>query len=112
MMAESAGKLVYVRMSLVQAKPGNEAAVSKIEDDLMGYFAKQPGYIHGYQITGGDSEGRVGRLTLWQSDHDADKAAQTPHVLAQRSELLLLIEGNMHVEDSWEAREITAQPGG
>jgi hypothetical protein len=106
------GKLVYVRMSLVKAKPGNEAAVAMIEDDLMAFFAKQPGYIHGYQIFAGDSEGRVGRLTLWESDHAADHAAQTPHVLAQRSELLLLIEGNMHVEDSWEAREIAAVPGG
>lgn len=110
-MAEGAGKLIYVRMSLVKAKAGSEPAVAKIEDDLMAYFAKQPGYIHGYQIMGGDSDGRVGRLTLWESDQVADKAAQTPHVLAQRSELLLLIEGNMHVEDSWEAHEVAAQPG-
>jgi len=103
MMAET---LVYVRLSLTEPKNGREAEVAKIEDDLMAYFAKQPGYLHGYQIIGGDSEGRVGRLTLWESDHHADHAAQTPHVLAQRSELLMLIEGDIHVEDSWIARVV------
>ena len=109
-MAESADTLVYVRMSLVKAKAGQQAAVTKIEDDLMAFFTKQPGYIHGYQIIGGDSDGRVGRLTLWESDQHADQAAQTAHVLAQRSEMLLLIEGDTHVEDSWIAREVFAQP--
>jgi hypothetical protein len=97
---------VYVRLSLAQPRAGHEAAVAKIEDDLMAFFAKQPGYLRGYQIVGGDSEERVGRLTLWESDQHADQAAQTAHVLAQRSELLLLIEGDVHVEDSWIAREV------
>ena len=97
---------IYVRLSLAQPKEGREAEVTKIEDDLMAYFAKQPGYLHGYQIVGGDSEGRVGRLTLWASEDDADHAAQTDHVLAQRSELLMLIEEETHVEDSWIARVV------
>ena len=107
-MANGAEQLLYVRLSLVQAKHGNEAGVAKIEDDLMAFFASQPGYVRGYQIVGGDSEGRVGRLTLWESDSAADQAAQTAHVLAQRSELILLIEGDVHVEDSWAAREVFA----
>ena len=97
---------VYVRLSLARPKAGNEGGVAKIEDDLMAFFARQPGYLHGYQIVGGDSEGRVGRLTLWESYQHADQAAQTEHVLAQRSELLLLIEDDIHVEDSWVAREV------
>jgi hypothetical protein len=109
-MTNGADELVYVRLSLVQARPGHEKAVGKIEDDLMAFFAEQPGYIHGYQIIGGDSEQRVGRLTLWESDQAADHAAQTAHVLAQRSELLMLIEGDVHVEDSWIAREVV-RPG-
>ena len=102
----NADTLVYVRLSLSQAKPGNEAAVAKIEDDLMAFLAKQPGYLHGYQIVGGDSEGRVGRLTLWESDQHADQAAQTEHVLSKRSQLIMLIEGDLHVEDSWIARVV------
>jgi hypothetical protein len=40
------------------------------------------------------------------SEHDADHAAQTDHVLAQRSQLLMLIEDDTHVEDSWIARVV------
>lgn len=100
-------QLVYVRLSLSKAKAGREDQVAKIEDDLMAFFAQQPGYVHGYQIIGGDSEGRLGRLTLWESDSHADMAAQTAHVLAQRSEMLRLIEGDVHIEDSWSAREVS-----
>jgi hypothetical protein len=106
MMANAADSRVYVRLSLSQAKAGSEAGVAKIESDLMAFFAKQPGYLRGYQIVGGDSEGRVGRLTVWESDQHADQAAQTEHVLAQRSELLMLIDGDAHVEGSWIAREV------
>jgi hypothetical protein len=98
-------KVVYVRLSLVRPRAGNEERVGKMEDDLMRFLAAQPGFLHGYRITGGDSElGSLGRVTLWRSDHDADHAAQTDHVLAIRSELLMLIEEDEHIEDSWIAR--------
>ena len=100
-----ADTVVYVRLSLARPRPGHETQVAKIDQDLMRFFAGQPGYLHGYRITGGDSTGgRIGRLTLWRSDQDADRAAQTAHVLAVRSELLLLIEDEQHVEDSWVAQ--------
>ena len=97
--------VVYVRLSLVKPRAGNDERVGKMEDDLMRFLASQPGYLHGYRITGGDSEqGRLGRVTFWRSDHDADHAAQTDHVLAIRSELLLIIEDGEHVEGSWVAQ--------
>lgn len=107
-MVSAADDRLYVRLSLSKAKPGNEQEAAKIEDDLMSFFAQQPGYVRGYRILGGDSEGRGGRLTLWESNQAADQAAQTDHVLAQRSELLLLIDDETHVEDSWIAREVVA----
>ena len=100
-----ADNVVYVRLSLARPRPGHEEQAAKIDDELMRFFASQPGYLHGYRITGGDSiAGRIGRLTLWRSDDDADRAAQTAHVLAVRSELLLLIEEQQHIEDSWVAQ--------
>jgi quinol monooxygenase YgiN len=97
--------VVYVRLSLARPRPGHEEQVAKMDDELMRSFAAQPGYLHGYRITGGDSVGgRIGRLTLWRSDQDADRAAQTTHILAVRSELLLLIEDQQHIEDSWVAQ--------
>ena len=97
--------VVYVRLSLVKPRAGNEQRVAKMEEGLIRHLAGLPGYLHGYQITGGDSiEGRIGRLTLWRSDQDADHAAQTDHVLAIRSELMMLVEDGERVEDSWVAQ--------
>jgi len=107
-MVSAADDRLYVRLSLSRAKPGSEVEAAKIEDELMAFFAQQQGYVRGYRILGGDAEGRGGRLTLWASTQDADQAAQTDHVLAQRSELLLLLEEETHVEDAWIAREVLA----
>jgi hypothetical protein len=101
---DPADQIVYVRLSLVRPKPGNEGAVAAIENDLMAFFTKQPGYVHGYQIVAGAAQTAVGRLTIWRSPQDADHAAQQQHVLAQRSELNMLIEPDSHEEDSWAAR--------
>lgn len=107
-MVSAADDRLYVRLSLSKAKAGSEQEAAKIEDDLMSFFAQQPGYVWGYRILPEEAGGRGGRLTLWQSNQDADRAAQTEHVLAQRSELLLLIEEDTHVEDGWIAREVMA----
>ncbi len=100
-----ADDVVYVRLSLATPKAGHEEDVARMDDELMRYFASQPGYLHGYRITGGDAvAGRIGRLSMWRSDHDADAAAQTDHVLSIRSEILLLIADERHIEYSWTAR--------
>jgi quinol monooxygenase YgiN len=104
-MAEN--NVVYVRLSLALAKPGHEAEVDRLENDLMAFFAKQPGYIHGYRITHDNAEtGRIGRLTVWRDEQAADNAAQTDHVLAVRSELQMLIEEEQHAERSWVASAV------
>jgi hypothetical protein len=103
-MAE-ADNVVYVRLSLATPKAGHEEDVARMDDDLMRFFASQPGYLNGYRITGGDAiAGRIGRLSLWRSDRDADAAAQTDHVLSIRSEILLLIADERHIEYSWTAQ--------
>ena len=94
---------VYIRASLMMPKPGNEERVSQLMDDMLGFLASQPGYVRGYRILSGDPEGRLGRIAVYKSEHDADHAAQTDHVLAVRSELMQLIEENSHTEVSYTA---------
>jgi hypothetical protein len=105
------GDVVYVRLSMATPRAGHEDDVARMDDELMRFFAKQPGYLHGYRITGGDAiAGRIGRLSLWRSEHDADAAAQTEHVLAIRSELLLVIADERHIEYSWTAKPFEPAP--
>ena len=104
-MAETAGENVYVRLSLVRPKTGQESRVSDILNDLVGFYANQPGYLQGYTLVTTAPGSEVGRLTLWRSEHDAEATASAQHVMSQRSELLRLVEGGSHIE-----RSFTAEP--
>jgi len=93
----------YVRLSLMNPKPGKDELVSALMDNLLEYFTTQPGYAHGYSLVSGDPQGRVGRVTLWDSEEAADHAANTQHVLSVRSEIMGLIDEESHIERSYMA---------
>ena len=95
----------YVRLSLMHPKPGQEERVSQILDDLLSFLPTQPGYVRGYKLSGEphNPQGRVGRLVVWLSEADANRAATTQHDLSVRSELMQLIEEDSHAERSYTA---------
>ncbi len=93
----------YVRLSLMKPKPGAEKLVAGLMDNLLEFFADQPGYERGYALLEGDRHGRVGRITLWESEEQADLAANTQHVLTVRAEIMQRIEEDSHVERSYTA---------
>ncbi|MEX0786810.1 MAG: hypothetical protein WD939_09250 [Dehalococcoidia bacterium] len=93
----------YVRLSLMNPNPGEDEKVSELLDDMLAYLPGCDGYVRGYKLTSGDPQGRIGRLGVWRSEEDADRAANTQHVLSVRSELLLHIEEDSHIERSYTA---------
>ncbi len=93
----------YIRLSLMNPKPGEEKLVAGLMDNLLEFFAEQPGYVHGYALLGGDRQGRVGRITLWASEDKAELAANTQHVLTVRAEIMQRIEEDSHIERSYTA---------
>ena len=97
----------YVRISLMRPKHGQEAEVDSLLDQLVDYYASQPGYLTGYRLTNIDGTGRVGRLGVWDSAHEAEAAAQSDHDLALRSQLNFILDEDSHEEYSFEgvARE-------
>ncbi len=99
----SADATFYIRLSLMDPKPDKDDLVSGLMDNLLQFFSTQPGYVRGYSLLSGDPQGRVGRVTIWTSEEEADRAANTQHVLAVRSELLQLIEEDSHIERSYAA---------
>ena len=101
----------YVRLSLMVPKPGKLDEVLEIHRKLVEWLAGQPGFVRGYVITG-DHWGRVGHLNVYRSERDADRVAQTDHVLAIRSELLRLIDDESHVERFYTAQDpqLAAKP--
>ncbi len=93
----------YVRLSLMNPKAGEVEKVSSIMDDLLAHFSDRPGFVRGYKLLSGDPEDRCGRLTVWKSEREADHAATSQHVLSTRSELMLVVEEDSHVERSFTA---------
>ena len=98
-----AGAAFYVGLSLMKPKPGEEKLVAALMDNLLEFFAEQPGYERGYVLLEGDTQGWVGRITLWESEEKADHAANTQHVLAVRAEIMHRIEEDSHIERSYTA---------
>lgn len=96
----------YVRVSLMRSKDPSSPAAAKIVDELIAYMSRQPGYITGWRMTAQDGTGLLGRITIWNTETDADRAAQTDHVLALRSQLNPLVEEGSHEEHALEGREV------
>ena len=96
-----AGATFYVGLSLMKPMPGEEKLVAGLMDNLLEFFAGRPGYERGYALLEGEAQGRVGRITLWESKEQADHAANTRHVLAVRAEIMQRIEEDSHVERSF-----------
>ena len=98
----------YVRVSLMRSKNQLSPEAAKIVDDLISYMAGQPGYITGWRMTAQDGTALLGRITIWNTEADADRAAQTDHVLALRSQLNPLVEEGSHDEHAFEGQEVPA----
>ena len=97
--------MLYIRVSLMLPKAGCEREVAQIMDDLVTFYARQPGYVHGHKLHSADGNRLMGRVTVWESEEAADTVAQMTHVMARRSELQPLIEADSHVERSFDATD-------
>jgi hypothetical protein len=76
-----------MRVSLAKPRPERLAEVRRHYEELVSYLSKFPGFIEGWVIDSSAGEGETGRMTMWQTEADADHAANDPHVLALQSEL-------------------------
>lgn len=97
--------VLYIRLSLMNAKSGREAEVAALMDQLVTHYKQQDGFIDGYKLKGADETGDIGRVTIWKSEEAADLVAQSNHVLALRSDLMPLLEDGSHHERSFWAQE-------
>jgi len=97
--------VLYIRLSLMTPKPGKEAEVAAMMDNLVDLYRQHEGFIDGYKLSAADETGDIGRVTVWRSEADADQTAQTTHVMSRRSDLMPLIEEGSHEERSFFAED-------
>lgn len=82
----------YVRISLMKPVPGHEDEVRQLNQELVSFYRGQQGCQLCYFLAAADSSGEVGRVSVWDSEHAADQAANHDHSMALRSRLHLLIQ--------------------
>ena len=87
----------------MRPKHGQEALVRSLLDYLVLFHERQPGYLHGYRIDRADRGDRLGRISVWASEADAERAAGADRDLVLRAELMIAIDDNSHEEHSFEA---------
>jgi hypothetical protein len=76
-----------LRLTLLEPRPGAEAEVRHVLEDLDAHLADAPGLVLSFVL--GQPE-RLGRVSLWLSRDDANREATSSHILALRSRLRLL----------------------
>jgi quinol monooxygenase YgiN len=66
---------MYARLVRFSFGPGKRAAAQALADDLMPLIAAQPG-CKSVTVFGEDGDGEYGIFVLWDSEENADTAAQ------------------------------------
>ncbi|HXG42047.1 MAG TPA: antibiotic biosynthesis monooxygenase [Dehalococcoidia bacterium] len=95
--------MAYIRVSLMRPMAGHEAEVESLNRELVAYYRRFPGCLAAYFVQAADGSGELGRVSVWEREEDADRAANDDHSLALRSRLHLLIQPG-HQDRSFQAQ--------
>ncbi len=82
----------YVRISLMNPLAGREAEVIDLKQQLVAFHRQQKGCLQPYVMRPGDVSTETGRISLWESEEDAERTASVESTLALRSRLHLLLQ--------------------
>lgn len=94
----------FIRISVMEPKPGQSATVSALLDELVALYQRQPGCLANYRLEHREGTGiRLGRVGIWSTIADAERAASADHDLALRSRLNQLVEPDTHEEFTFDA---------
>ena len=89
--------MAYVRLSIVHPHRAEEARVEEIMRKLAEAARDTPGCTLSYVLKAHDQSGEIGRVSIYEDEAAADRAANGQHVLALSSELHLHIDAG-HTE--------------
>jgi heme-degrading monooxygenase HmoA len=85
----------FARLTLATPRPERMAEVRRHYEELVAHVASLPGFVGGWVLLPSGDEGDVGRLTLWETEADANRAANDPRALSLHAELQFDVSGNL-----------------
>lgn len=96
--------MAFVRLALMSPKRGRAAEVERLLRELLEFQRGQEGFIAGYLLKPDphQTDGRIGRVSFWRSEADANRVAGTERDLALQSALKLETDEATHEEHSFE----------
>ena len=81
----------YIRISLMRPLAGREAAAVDLNAQLVAFYRQQEGCLQSHLIKATDGSSEMGRVSLWESEAAADRAATLDRSMALRSRLHLAV---------------------
>jgi quinol monooxygenase YgiN len=95
--------MAFIRLSLMTPRPGKEEALTVLLDRLVQYFQDKPGCIAAYRMSADPHarDKRVGKVSIWESEEDANRMSADQHDLALEAEIKLLAVDATHEEHSF-----------
>ncbi len=84
--------MAYIRLSVVKPRPGQEERAVELLKALSAATAGSPGWQANYVLRPRDDSDEIARISIYDDESSAERAASTPSVLSLRSELHLVIE--------------------
>jgi hypothetical protein len=95
--------MAFVRVSIMVPKPGQEARVQELLDDLVKFYKGRQGFITAWRLSTDPhaSVKRMGRISVWETEEDAHRTASEQRDLSLQSELKLAVEDARHEEHSF-----------
>lgn len=96
--------MAFIRLSLMTPKPGQGDAAEKLVDELVQLYQDRQGFIGAYrlQASGQAASGQLGRISIWESEADANRMASEERDIALQSRLKLIVDEDTHDENSFE----------
>ena len=85
----------YIRVTLAKPRPERVAEVRRHYEEIVRHTSTLPGFISGWVLLPHDTSGEVGRMTMWQSQADANNAANDAHTLSLHAEVQFDVFGDM-----------------
>lgn len=77
---------------LTRSSSDKRAQVEGVLDELEDHLSGLPGYVMGFRFVGHEDEDEVGRVSLWSTHEDADRAATQDHTMVLRARIHQLID--------------------
>ncbi len=89
--------MTVARVSLMKVTPSNRKELETLQEALEEFLSKQKGFVMGISFESLNEKETIGRVTLWASEDQANRAATLDHTVAIRSRMHILMEPG-HIE--------------